>query len=733
MLDLPLRPGGQEPDSEPRPREPAPAAEPARRPEDAADEMRRAPRSDTPPTRPRRRRRRRSSRARLFLLIVVVAAAVAGWFLSAGRIDPSSTALELGEARVGQPGESVELVVVNGGLRPLVVRRLDFTGEAAADFRVEGSNCLDRPLPRGENCRLTVAFVPRARGPRAAVLEIDGAARNSPAEVAVRGLAQAPQVGLAPERLDFGGTPVDGAPASAELTISNIGRLPLELGRVRITGEHAAEFRRDRRCPSTRLDPGEACAFGIEFAPRVAGERTAVLTIANDSPEGEAVVPLAGQGLWDGPVLAADQTELDFGEQRVGTRSAVRTVRLRNPMPGAVTISGVDVSGDGFVPAGRGCAGASLGPGESCTQALAFQPGTERAVRGALDVRAAESAERVTIPLRGVGVEPKLARVTSEVSFGSTRAGLRSASQPVVFANEGTGTLRLARVGLEGAGRGSFVVRRDGCSKRGLAPEKRCTVEVAFTPGAAGAARAELEVVPAEGLPAIRVPLSGRGVVAGLGVDSERLDFGAVYRTRFEDRALTLTNVGSAPLTIRGLRLEGSAADDYRIAAVGCRLDLGLPPGDTCRVSIRFTPTVDDGRRAELVIDHNGPRSPAKVALVAQGLAPVPVFQASARSFDFGALPQGRASAIETLTLSNTGAGWLDLRRIALRGDHAEDFEIVPGTCDGVPALAPGGSCTVGLRFTAKAAGDRRGVVVVEHGASGSPARVNLFGTGARP
>ena len=85
----------------------------------------------------------------------------------------------------------------------------------------------------------------------------------------------------------------------------------------------------------------------MEFAPRVAGERTARLTIANDTPEGDAVVPLVGRGLWDGPVLATDTTALDFGEQRVGTRAAARTVRLRNPMPGAVTISGVDVSGDG--------------------------------------------------------------------------------------------------------------------------------------------------------------------------------------------------------------------------------------------------------------------------------------------------------------------------------------------------------------------------------------------------
>ena len=107
------------------------------------------------------------------------------------------------------------------------------------------------------------------------------------------------------------------------------------------------------------------------------------------------------------------------------------------------------------------------------------------------------------------------------------------------------------------------------------------------------------------------------------------------------------------------------------------------------------------------------------------------MFETSARRFAFGALAQGSSSAIETLTLSNVGAGWLDLRRIAIRGDHAGDFRIVPGTCDGATALAPGGSCSMGLRFSPQAAGRREAFVEIEHGASGSPARVMLTGEGA--
>ena len=65
------------------------------------------------------------------------------------------------------------------------------------------------------------------------------------------------------------------------------------------------------------------------------------------------------------------------------------------------------------------------------------------------------------------------------------------------------------------------------------------------------------------------------------------------------------------------------------------------------------------------------------------------VICARQRLFDFGSLPEGRPSPTQTLTLSNPGAGWMSIQRIVIRGIHTEDFEIVPGTCDGIPALAP--------------------------------------------
>ncbi len=623
-------------------------------------------------------------------------------------------------------------MLTNAGERDLRVEELRFTGVGADDFEVDGSDCLGRAIPESGTCGLSVTFRPRSRGDRAAALEVVANVRNSPFALPVAGTAIAPRVGLAPERLDFGAAPVDGEAVSRTLTISNIGELPLELGRVRIAGPNAQEFQRQKRCPSTTLDPGEACSFPVTFAPGVAGERTAELSIQNDSPEGEARIAMVGTGLWEGPVLAVEPADVDFGEHRVGSRSPARSVRFRNPTPGPVNVSAVNLTGDAVFAVDSGtCLNRRLGPGDDCRVDLVFAPGAEKRQRAALELRARESEEAVQVALRGTGVQPRLAVESSSLSFGSTRTGLESASQNAVFSNAGSGTLRLADLELTGAGGDSFRVRKNGCAKKALGPRQKCTVTVSFRPQAVGARQAELKLTPARGIEPVQVSLEGTGIVAGLALDRNRLDFGDVYRTRHEDRKLTLSNAGTARLAVNRLQILGSGADDYRLANVGCSLDQGLAPGRNCVVTVRFLPSANGARSARLVIEHNGPKSPAEIEIRGRGRPPTPAFRASAERFSFGALPQGRPSPIETLTLKNPGAGWMEIRRIVLRGTHAEDFEIVPGTCDGVPALAPGGSCTIGLRFTAKAAGRRTGLLLIEHGAPGSPARIGLSGEGA--
>lgn len=99
-----------------------------------------------------------------------------------------------------------------------------------------------------------------------------------------------------------------------------------------------------------------------------------------------------------------------------------------------------------------------------------------------------------------------------------------------------------------------------------------------------------------------------------LELSSARVDFSRRPVGRVTGaRQLTLTNVGAAPLGLRGLRTEG----DFR-HTTGC--PQFLLPGGSCRVSISFLPTTAGLRQGALLLDTSiGPRA---VVLTGIGLLP---------------------------------------------------------------------------------------------------------------
>jgi hypothetical protein len=659
---------------------------------------------------------------------------IAWWFLwpDPPRILASVATLEFESERVGRSGSEQELDLGNGGERRLRIGGFSFVGAAAADFAVTDEGCIGRELEPGESCAVRIRYRPTAAGERLAQLEIAGRARNSPLRLTLRGSAVAPAVGLAPERMDFGAVQVRGAEGERRLTISNIGSAPLELGRVRFEGPHAKEFSRDRRCPRTTLDSGEACSFEVRFAPEAAGIRRAELVIESDAPGKEVRLDLTGQGVWEGPPLESDPESLIFGEQRINVRSRPRGVRLVNRSGEAVPVAAVTVLPESspFVVVTDGCGGRVLVSGEGCEVDLAVTPTVEGGTGAALEARFEETFSSLQVALSARGVAPELSVETSVLDFGTRRASFESAARAASLANTGSATLRVRKVSLGGSDAGAFRIKGDGCTGASLAPGRKCEIRVAFQPPSAGGRKAVLQVEPGEGLPPLTVRLQGVGIVAGLAVSSRRLDWGPVLVGHDGEQQIVVANTGSARLEIGGLKISGEARDDFQVQRIGCRLDAGLESDERCELVILFAPSTNRHRAATLEISHNGPDSPGRIELLGVGRPAQPIFRASKTEFRFGAVALGGRSEISTLILSNPGSLWLSIRAIAVRGENAEDFELVPGTCDGVSALAPGGQCSVGVRFVPVSAGRRRATLQVLHGATNSPALISLAGTG---
>ncbi len=97
-------------------------------------------------------------------------------------------------------------------------------------------------------------------------------------------------------------------------------------------------------------------------------------------------------------------------------------------------------------------------------------------------------------------------------------------------------------------------------------------------------------------------------------------------------------------------------------------------------------------------------------------------------SLGFGtSVPQGTVSAPQTVTLTNNGSAPLSVAGFEMQGANPNDFFTGTTTCGA--AVAPGGSCTVQVRFAPQAQGARSATLTTISNAS-SGGSVTLTGTG---
>jgi hypothetical protein len=185
--------------------------------------------------------------------------------------------------------------------------------------------------------------------------------------------------------------------------------------------------------------------------------------------------------------------------------------------------------------------------------------------------------------------------------------------------------------------------------------------------------------------------------------------------------SLTLSNVGSAPLTIGTIAIGGAAAADYRLSgtcANGAILQRS-PGASTCTLQITFAATVTGVRSA--AVNATFLNAPAlTVRLDGTGLSPGPVFVANftGSSIDFGSKEVGTIgsplSAAVALSISNPGGATLVGSRTFIGADPGDFTTASAGSrtynCPSNLALGPPPamtSCLLGIDFVPTALGLR--------------------------
>ena len=238
---------------------------------------------------------------------------------------------------------SLTFTISNTGDAPLTGLVASLSGADASDYSITTQPVAPVAGPSGTTT-CTVSFTPSARGTRSAVLQItnnDPDGSESPFVINLSGTGAAPEIaveGPAANAVASGGyqdfgSIVSGSSSKLTFTIRNTGNANLTGLGSTLSGSHATDFVITTPA-TTPVSGGGSTIVVVTFAPQANGARNAVLSIANNDPDGGEspyVINLTGAAVE--PPSGSD----GFGYSYIGT--PVNAVNLATSDPDVVDIT----------------------------------------------------------------------------------------------------------------------------------------------------------------------------------------------------------------------------------------------------------------------------------------------------------------------------------------------------------------------------------------------------------
>lgn len=277
---------------------------------------------------------------------------------------------------------------------------------------------------------------------------------------------------------------------------------------------------------------------------------------------------------------------------------------------------------------------------------------------GDFALSAAFVAKIATTNAAAVGLAP------AEVDFGNEPVGTTSSAQTVTLTDLGTISLAITSISPTGD-----FQETNNCGNSVAAGGGSCTINVTFTPTAAGSRTGGIGIVDnAAGNPQTIV-LTGNGGVPTASVNPTSLTFSNVaVGSSSAPQTVTLTNGGTASLSINQISTTGQFTETNN-----CGTSLGLT---TCQISVVFSPTSAGVQTGTLTVMDNAAGNPQTVPL--SGNPPAPGFTIT---------PGGGSSS----TSATVTAGQTANYSLSLAGTNGFSGA-VNFTCSGAPMYS---SCAV--------------------------------------
>jgi hypothetical protein len=275
----------------------------------------------------------------------------------------SPLSLDFGTQKVGTQSAPQTVAATNVGASILTLTGISFTGDDPQDF-TQNNDC-GTSIQVGGQCHIKIVFQPQAGGNRSASLSVGYQGFGSPQGIPVAGFGTLAIVTLTPASLTFS-LQLDGTTSHPQTaTLTNRGTASVNISNIGTS----AQFTQTNNCPSS-LAVGAHCLIQVAFAPKQKGHISGTLSVTDDAQGSPQTVVLSGVAT----EVKVSTKGVNFGNQKVGTKSAPAPVKLTNTGLVPFTVTQVSIQGKDPEDFSQTNNCHKVFPGGSCTIKVTFAP-----------------------------------------------------------------------------------------------------------------------------------------------------------------------------------------------------------------------------------------------------------------------------------------------------------------------------------------------------------------------
>jgi 6-phosphogluconolactonase (cycloisomerase 2 family) len=323
----------------------------------------------------------------------------------------------------------------------------------------------------GGQCTITVQFAPTVAGSVDGSITIIDSAPESPQVLALKGTGTAPLT-LSTPSFDFGHVTIGQTGEIKTIKLTNHTAAAIAIS-IQASADFAATPAASGGCGST-VAANSSCSENVVFAPTELGTISgALIFTAAGQP---LYVDLVGEGEGTaGSPLTLTPASLAFGNQAVGSTSAVQSVTIQNT--GSTSLSLAIAASRGYVESSpiSGACGSTLAAGASCAINVQFSPAVLSYVNGGISVSYSGADSPQVVSLTGTGVAQVTASPAS-LTFASQQVGTKSAAKKITATNNSPSAISVSSI----VPSGDFT-ESDTC-EGSIAVGSSCTISISFAP-----------------------------------------------------------------------------------------------------------------------------------------------------------------------------------------------------------------------------------------------------------